>query len=163
MRKSVSIVIATLALLLVWQAASLALDKAFLPTPLVSFRAFWDLCVSGEMWPQFGISAMRVLVSTALGVLLAVPLGMACGRSERLYHVATPLVAILWGRKAQTLAPLLNNAFIITSPHPSPLSASRGFFGSKPFSRTNEALIRMGAKPVDWSLPAADPPNQRLQ
>ncbi|WP_278813767.1 uracil-DNA glycosylase [Bifidobacterium pullorum] len=74
-----------------------------------------------------------------------------------------PLVAILWGRKAQTLAPLLNNAFIITSPHPSPLSASRGFFGSKPFSRTNEALIRMGAKPVDWSLPAADPPNQRLQ
>ena len=72
-----------------------------------------------------------------------------------------PLVAILWGRKAQTLAPLLN--IIITSPHPSPLSASRGFFGSKPFSRTNEALIRMGAKPVDWSLPAADPPNQRLQ
>ncbi|RYQ07531.1 uracil-DNA glycosylase [Bifidobacterium pseudolongum subsp. globosum] len=63
-----------------------------------------------------------------------------------------PLVAILWGRKAQSLAPLLTNAMIITSPHPSPLSASRGFFGSRPFSRANEALERMGATPIDWSL-----------
>ncbi|RSX54733.1 uracil-DNA glycosylase [Bifidobacterium dolichotidis] len=63
-----------------------------------------------------------------------------------------PLVAILWGRNAQTLAPLLTNAKIIASPHPSPLSASRGFFGSRPFSRTNEALIEMGATPVDWRL-----------
>lgn len=63
-----------------------------------------------------------------------------------------PLVAILWGRNAQSLEPLLTNAFIIKSPHPSPLSASRGFFGSKPFSRANQALINMGAEPVDWSL-----------
>ncbi|MEE1295741.1 MAG: uracil-DNA glycosylase [Bifidobacterium sp.] len=63
-----------------------------------------------------------------------------------------PLVAILWGRKAQQLARLLPHAAIIASPHPSPLSASRGFFGSKPFSRANEALERMGARPVDWSL-----------
>ncbi|MCH4842439.1 uracil-DNA glycosylase [Bifidobacterium pseudolongum] len=63
-----------------------------------------------------------------------------------------PLVAILWGRKAQSLAPLLTNATIIASPHPSPLSASRGFFGSRPFSRANEALERMGATPIDWSL-----------
>ena len=74
-----------------------------------------------------------------------------------------PLVAILWGRNAQTLEPLLTNAFIIKSPHPSPLSASRGFFGSHPFSRTNQALASMGAKPVDWALPAADVPNQPLQ
>ena len=74
-----------------------------------------------------------------------------------------PLVAILWGRNAQTLEPLLTNAFIIKSPHPSPLSASRGFFGSRPFSRTNQALASMGAKPVDWALPAADVPNQPLQ
>lgn len=74
-----------------------------------------------------------------------------------------PLVAILWGRNAQTLEPLLTNAFIIKSPHPSPLSASRGFFGSRPFSRTNQALVSMGAKPVDWALPAADVPNQPLQ
>ena len=48
--------------------------------------------------------------------------------------------------------PLLTNAFIIKSPHPSPLSASRGFFGSKPFSRANQALVTMGADPVDWTL-----------
>ncbi|MBW3082387.1 uracil-DNA glycosylase [Bifidobacterium phasiani] len=69
-----------------------------------------------------------------------------------------PLVAILWGRNAQTLEPLLTNAAIIKSPHPSPLSASRGFFGSRPFSRANEALAAMGATPVDWSLPPADAP-----
>lgn len=64
-----------------------------------------------------------------------------------------PLVAILWGRNAQSLAPLLTNATIIASPHPSPLSASRGFFGSHPFSRANDALISMGAEPIDWALP----------
>lgn len=69
-----------------------------------------------------------------------------------------PLVAILWGRNAQTLEPLLTHAYVIKSPHPSPLSAPRGFFGSRPFSRTNEALARMGAQPVDWSLPSADTP-----
>ena len=63
-----------------------------------------------------------------------------------------PLVAILWGRNAQSLEPLLTNAFIIKSPHPSPLSASRGFFGSKPFSRANQALVTMSAEPVDWTL-----------
>ena len=67
----------------------------------------------------------------------------------------TPLVAILWGRKAQTLEPLLTNAFIIKSPHPSPMSARYGFFGSKPFSRANQALIAAGEKPVNWSLPSA--------
>lgn len=66
-----------------------------------------------------------------------------------------PLVAILWGRNAQTLEPLLTNATIIKSPHPSPLSASRGFFGSHPFSRANAALESMGAQPIDWSLPSA--------
>lgn len=63
-----------------------------------------------------------------------------------------PLVAILWGRNAQTLAPLLTNATLITSAHPSPLSASRGFFGSQPFSRANQALLAMGASPVQWDL-----------
>ena len=66
-----------------------------------------------------------------------------------------PLVAILWGRKAQMLGPLLTNAYIIASPHPSPMSARYGFFGSKPFSRANQALIAAGEKPVDWSLPSA--------
>ncbi|MGU3498880.1 uracil-DNA glycosylase [Mycobacterium sp. C31M] len=66
-----------------------------------------------------------------------------------------PLVAILWGRDAGTLKPLLTEAGcgVIESVHPSPLSASRGFFGSRPFSRTNELLAQLGAEPVDWRLP----------
>ena len=66
-----------------------------------------------------------------------------------------PLVAILWGRDAQTLTPRLGSTPIIASAHPSPLSASRGFFGSRPFSRANEKLIAQGATPVEWRLPAA--------
>lgn len=64
-----------------------------------------------------------------------------------------PLVAILWGRDAQRLAPALGRTPIIASTHPSPLSAHRGFFGSRPFSRANEALAAQGAAPVDWQLP----------
>jgi uracil-DNA glycosylase len=60
---------------------------------------------------------------------------------------------MLWGRDAQQLAPLLGQVPRIESVHPSPLSASRGFFGSKPFSRANELLQRQGAAPVDWRLP----------
>jgi len=63
-----------------------------------------------------------------------------------------PFVAILWGRDASTLKPLLDGNPVIESPHPSPLSASRGFFGSRPFSRANALLERLGEKPVDWSL-----------
>lgn len=65
-----------------------------------------------------------------------------------------PLVAILWGRDAQSLTPRLRNVPIIASAHPSPLSARRGFFGSRPFSRVNELLAQQGAAPVDWSLDA---------
>jgi uracil-DNA glycosylase len=66
-----------------------------------------------------------------------------------------PLVAVLWGRDASTLKPMLDGADCVTieSPHPSPLSASRGFFGSRPFSRANELLEKMGTDPVDWRLP----------
>ena len=63
-----------------------------------------------------------------------------------------PLVAILWGRDAQTAQKLLGDTPCICSPHPSPLSASRGFFGSRPFSRANEVLATLGAEPVDWEL-----------
>jgi uracil-DNA glycosylase len=64
------------------------------------------------------------------------------------------LVSILWGRDAQTLAPLLGDLPRIESAHPSPMSADRGFFGSRPFSRANELLVAAGAEPVDWRLPA---------
>ncbi|OYN92299.1 uracil-DNA glycosylase [Parenemella sanctibonifatiensis] len=63
-----------------------------------------------------------------------------------------PLVAILWGRDAQSLQSRLGGIPAITSPHPSPLSASRGFFGSKPFSRANAALESQGGEPIDWRL-----------
>jgi uracil-DNA glycosylase len=65
----------------------------------------------------------------------------------------TPLVAILWGRDARSLRPLLGDTPCIESAHPSPLSASSGFFGSRPFSRANELLAAQGAEPVDWRLP----------
>ncbi|MDT4941549.1 MAG: uracil-DNA glycosylase [Pseudonocardiales bacterium] len=64
----------------------------------------------------------------------------------------TPLVAILWGRDAQTLRPLLGAVPAIESAHPSPMSADRGFFGSRPFSRANRLLVEQGAAPVDWAL-----------
>ncbi len=63
-----------------------------------------------------------------------------------------PLVAILWGRDAQNLEPMLGAIPVVKSVHPSPLSASRGFFGSKPFSRANALLVKQGAEPIDWSL-----------
>ncbi|MGP9538644.1 uracil-DNA glycosylase [Brachybacterium sp. AOP43-C2-M15] len=64
-----------------------------------------------------------------------------------------PLVAILWGRDAQSLIPMLGEVPHIASPHPSPLSASRGFFGSRPFSRANALLEQQGAAPIDWRVP----------
>ena len=64
------------------------------------------------------------------------------------------LVAILWGRDAAGLRPLLGDTPIIESAHPSPLSARRGFFGSRPFSRANALLEQQGAQPVDWRIPA---------
>ncbi|NQX26954.1 uracil-DNA glycosylase [Microbacteriaceae bacterium VKM Ac-2854] len=65
-----------------------------------------------------------------------------------------PLVAILWGRDAANLRPLLGDSGIVESPHPSPLSAGRGFFGSRPFSRANALLRERGAAEVDWRLDA---------
>jgi uracil-DNA glycosylase len=64
-----------------------------------------------------------------------------------------PLVAILWGRDARTLVPLLEGIPAIESAHPSPYSAANGFFGSRPFSRANHLLEQEGAQPVDWKLP----------
>ena len=64
-----------------------------------------------------------------------------------------PLVAILWGRNARDLKPLLGGAPSVESAHPSPLSAHNGFFGSRPFSRANRLLAEQGAEPVDWRLP----------
>ena len=63
-----------------------------------------------------------------------------------------PLVAVLWGKDAAKLQPLLGTTPVIASAHPSPLSASRGFFGSRPFSRANALLEEQGAEAVDWHV-----------
>ena len=72
---------------------------------------------------------------------------------QALVDRASPLVAILWGRDAQSLAPRLTGIPLIQTAHPSPMSADRGFFGSRPFSRVNELLLGLGAPPIDWRLP----------
>ncbi|MEU8267460.1 uracil-DNA glycosylase [Sphaerisporangium sp. NPDC049002] len=64
-----------------------------------------------------------------------------------------PLVAILWGRDARSLKPMLGQVPCIESAHPSPLSARNGFFGTRPFSRANQLLDKQGAGPVEWKLP----------
>lgn len=68
-----------------------------------------------------------------------------------------PLAAILWGRDAASLRPRLAGVPCVESAHPSPLSAHRGFFGSRPFSAVNRLLEEQGAEPVDWALPPMDP------
>jgi uracil-DNA glycosylase len=72
---------------------------------------------------------------------------------EALVARGGPLVAVLWGRDAQSLAPALGATPTVASAHPSPLSARNGFFGSRPFSRVNRLLVEQGADPVDWCLP----------
>lgn len=75
---------------------------------------------------------------------------------KRLSERSQPVIFILWGKSAQDKIKLINqtNNVIIQAPHPSPLSAYRGFFGSRPFSKTNAALTAMGEQPIDWQLPA---------
>lgn len=85
----------------------------------------------GRGWEEFTAAAIRGLVQ----------------RPE-------PFVAILWGRDAQGIASLLPDVPIIASAHPSPMSADRGFFGSRPFSRANALLAAAGLEPIDWSLPS---------
>ncbi len=101
-----------------------------------------------------------------LNRVLTVPAGNAGGHRKRGWETVThtaiealaarkkPLVAILWGADATKLEPLLNSHHVITSAHPSPLSARRGFFGSRPFSRANEFLTNTGQSPIDWQLPS---------
>jgi uracil-DNA glycosylase len=85
----------------------------------------------GQGWEEVTAQAIRALVS----------------------RDAEPMVAILWGRDARALRPLLSDVPCIESAHPSPMSADRGFFGSRPFSRANEQLEELGGEPVDWTLP----------
>ncbi len=128
----------------------------------------------GEIPPRHGdLSAWSTRGVLLLNRVLTVQSGVPGSHRNRGWEEVTelairglvtrggPLVAILWGRDAQTLRPMLSDVPVIASAHPSPLSASRGFFGSRPFSRANELLVEQGGDPVDWTLPApGGPPPQ---
>jgi uracil-DNA glycosylase len=89
----------------------------------------------GKGWEQVTEQAIRALAARAASA------------------DGTPMVAILWGRDARTLVPLLDGVPCVESAHPSPNSAHNGFFGTHPFSRANHLLEQQGAEPVDWKLP----------
>jgi ABC-type nitrate/sulfonate/bicarbonate transport system permease component len=105
--KSFGVVIATLLLLFLWQAASMAIDKAFLPAPAASFSAFMQMCADGTMGPQFAKSTIRVVAATLLAVAAAVPAGLFCGRNPLAYRLAAPLVAILYPLPKVVFLPVL--------------------------------------------------------
>lgn len=97
---------------------------------VLTVRAGTPASHRGKGWEAFTEQAIRALVARR-----------------------APMVAILWGRDARSLKPMLGDTPVIESAHPSPLSASRGFFGSRPFSRANAMLEQRGAAPIDWRLP----------
>ncbi|EWT02657.1 uracil-DNA glycosylase [Intrasporangium oryzae NRRL B-24470] len=113
---------------------------------------------NGDLSPWFGRGVML------LNRVLTVRPGASASHQGKGWEAVTdraiaglaarggPLVAILWGRQAQSLAPLLGDVPRIESAHPSPLSARSGFFGSRPFSRANDLLARQGGQPIDWRL-----------
>lgn len=105
-----------------------------------------------------------------LNRVLTVPAGQAGGHRKMGWEDVTacalsaladrggPLVAILWGKDAAATGKYLPNIAAIESAHPSPLSARRGFFGSKPFSKANELLVAQGGMPIDWTLKSVGSP-----
>ncbi|MFC2742516.1 MAG: uracil-DNA glycosylase, partial [Selenomonas artemidis] len=102
---------------------------------VLTVRAHAAASHQGHGWEQFTDHIIRLL-----------------GARER------PLAFILWGSPARRKRTLITNPahFIVESPHPSPLSAHRGFFGSRPFSRVNDFLVRAGETPIEWALPPAE-------
>jgi uracil-DNA glycosylase len=120
----------------------------------------FDQPVSGDLsaWAQQGVMLLNRVLTVSAGAA-----GSHRGRGwEEVTEcalraldarVGIPLVAVLWGNDAQTVKPFLSRAVVIESAHPSPLSASRGFFGSKPFSKVNAALSELGQAPIEWALP----------
>lgn len=120
-----------------------------------------EVPVSGDLsaWTQQGVLLLnRVLTVRAgeAGSHRGIGWEQLTERALRALNdrVNKPLVAVLWGNDAITAKQFLSNAIVIASAHPSPLSATRGFFGSKPFSKANTALIELGQAPIEWALPA---------
>lgn len=146
---------------------SFAVDRAVRPIPrsLQNIYAERFADVGIEPSEHGDLSAWQAQGVMLLNRVLTVEPGAAASHRGKGWEAVTlravealverggPLVAILWGRDAQSLAQHLGNIPRIESAHPSPLSARRGFFGSRPFSKTNEMLRDLGAAPIDWRTP----------
>lgn len=148
---------------------SFAVDAAVRPVPrsLANiYRERYD-DVGLEPAEHGDLSAWSAQGVLLLNRVLSVAPGRPGAHRDRGWQVVTaralealaarggPLVAVLWGRDAAAAAPLLGAVPIVASAHPSPLSARRGFFGSRPFSRVNALLVEQGAMPIDWRIPPA--------
>ena len=114
--------------------------------------------LSGELnvWRDQGVLLLNTILTCAPGVSLShAKIGWEEFTTALLTHLVKPTtVGILWGEKAKNFETLFSPEMTILSPHPSPLSAYRGFFGSRPFTRTNTALESVGVAPIDWTLPS---------
>lgn len=147
-----------------------AVDPAVRPLPKSLLNIYRELAEdAGVVPPEHGdLTAWTVQGVMLLNRVLTVrPGSPASHRGQGWEHVTAcaiqalvrraeagaPIAAILWGRDAQTLVPHLGPIPYVESAHPSPLSAHRGFFGSKPFSRVNQLLVERGGTAVDWTLP----------
>lgn len=152
---------------------SFAVDPATRPLPRSLVNIFRELSTdtgaalpaSGDLsgWAEQGVLLLnRVLTVRAGEIASHRGLGWELVTDAAIRALAArelPLVAILWGKDALRLKPLLGRTPTVESPHPSPLSASRGFFGSRPFTRVNDLLEQQGAEPIDWSRTSAGTPS----
>lgn len=145
---------------------SFAVDKSVRPLPRSLANIYRELHDDlGIDPPQHGdLSAWTRQGVVLLNRVLTVAPGAPASHRGRGWEAVTdaairalvarggPMVAILWGRDAQSLTSALGTVPVIASAHPSPLSADRGFFGSRPFSRANALLVEQGGEPIDWRL-----------
>ena len=148
---------------------SFAVDAAVRPVPRSLHNIYkeleWDAGVSPQS-PHGDLTAWSKQGVLLLNRVLTVQPGKPGSHRRKGWEAVTetairalaardkPLVAILWGKDAQALEPMLGATPVLKSVHPSPLSAGGGFFGSKPFSRANALLEAQGAAPIDWNIPA---------
>jgi uracil-DNA glycosylase len=147
---------------------SFAVDRAVRPVPRSLHNIYKELRsdVGVEPPPHGDLSAWSEQGVMLLNRVLTVQPGRSGSHRRKGWETVTataihalverggPLVAILWGKDAIALEPMLGSVPVVKSVHPSPLSAGGGFFGSHPFSRTNALLEAQGAVPIDWSIPA---------
>lgn len=155
---------------------SFAVDRSVRPLPRSLVNIYAELHTDVGLTPAThgDLSAWSDQGVLLLNRVLTVAPGDAGSHRRRGWEAVTecairalaardePLVAILWGNDAQALVPMLGDTPVIASVHPSPLSARRGFFGSRPFSRANELLREQGAAAIDWTIADDEADSSRL-